>query len=200
MAKSVEHRVFAVVLAAGNAQRFGSTKQLHLIDGEAMVRKSAVLARAVCGNKTLLITGFDQQKVVAAADGQCEFFAINDDFADGIGSSIACAARSLAESADVLIIMLADQPLISEDHVKALLNAWSGGDDEIVATAFADVQGPPILLPRSMFPQLAELNGDTGARTLLDDPALRVSSVRFEPAAVDIDRPEDLSQLRSARN
>ena len=200
MAKTVEHRIFAVVLAAGSSQRFGSTKQLQTIDGEPMVRRSAALARTACGNKTLLIAGFEQQKVVAAADGQCQFFAINEGFADGIGSSIACAARSLAESADALIIMLADQPLISEDHVEALLNAWSGDDDEIVATAFADVQGPPILLPRSVFPQLAKLSGDTGAKTLLDNPELRVSSVRFEPAAVDIDQPEDLSQLRSARN
>ena len=195
MSKPADQRVFAVVLAAGSSQRFGGTKQLQEVDGASMVRNCAALARAVCGDQTLLVVGFKQRSVVAAADGECHFIAINDNYADGIGSSIACAARSLAHSADALLILLAEQPLITEEHLNALLGAWSGDDDAIVATAFADAQGPPVLLPRSTFPRLAELSGDNGARKLLRDPRYRVSSVTFEPAAVNIDRPEDLDQL-----
>ncbi len=160
-----------------------------------MVRLAAALARAVCGEKSLLVAGFNHQDVVTAADKQCQFIAINENYADGVGSSIACAARSLAPSADALLILLADQPRISEDHLNALLGAWSGDSDEIVATSFAGAQGPPVILPRSSFRQLVELSGDTGARKLLQDPDYQVKSVKFEPAAVDIDRPEDLNQL-----
>jgi len=198
MASHAEPRIFAVVLAAGRSQRFGSTKQLQKIDGEAMVRKAAALARAVCAENTLLIAGHDWVNVVAAAGGQCHFISLNEKFVDGIGSSIACAARSLANTADALLVMLADQPLISADHLKALLHAWSGDDDEIVATAFAGVRGPPILMPRAAFPSLAELGGDAGARKFLDDPKYRVATVWFDPAAVDIDLPEDLSRLAQA--
>ena len=195
MIEGTKQRIFAVLLAAGSSQRFGSTKQLQVIDGIPMVRKAAMLARAVCGNRSLLVAGFDHQKVVAAADGQCQFIAINERFADGVGTSIACAARSLAPSADALLILLADQPRISEDHLNAVLNAWSGDRDEIVATSFAGVQGPPVLLPRTLFTRLAELSGDKGARALFQDPDIRVSTIAFDPAAVDIDRAEDLDQL-----
>lgn len=177
------------------SRRFGSTKQLQIIDGVPMVRRAAVLARAVCEDNTLLVVGHDQQRVVAAANGECQFIAVNDNFAEGLGSSIACAARSLAPSADALLILLADQPLITEDHLNALLGVWSGDDDEIVATSFADVQGPPVLLPGSSFPRLFELGGDAGARKIIQDPDFRVSSVKFEQAAVDVDLPEDLDQI-----
>ena len=195
MIEATKRRIFAALLAAGSSQRFGRTKQLQVIDGIPMVRKAAMLARAVCGNRSLLVAGFDHQKVVSAADGHCQFVAINENFADGIGTSIACAARSLRPSADALLILLADQPLIDKDHLNAVLSAWSGDDDEIVATVFSGVQGPPVLLPRSLFPRLARLSGDKGARALFQDPDIRVSTVAFDPAAVDIDRPEDLDQL-----
>ena len=195
MADCTEPRIFAVVLAAGQSQRFGATKQLQKINGEPLVYRAAALARDVCRENTLLIVGHDWQNVVAAADRQCQFVSINEHFASGIGTSIACAARALTHTADALLIMLADQPLISADHLNALLSGWSGDDDEIVATAFAGVQGPPVLMPRSTFSGLAELSGDSGARKLLDDPDYRLTTVWFDPAAVDIDSPEDLSRL-----
>lgn len=190
-----KHRYFAVVLAAGRSRRFGANKQLQELDGQPLVRHAAALARAVCGKNTLLIAGHEWRRVVAAADQQCQFVAINEDYGDGIGTSIAVAAKSLAHTADCMLILLADQPLISEDHLNALLSAWSGDDEEIVATAFAGTQGPPVLMPRGAFSDLAKLEGDTGAHTLLENPHYRLTTVCFDPAAVDIDSPDDLDRL-----
>ncbi len=190
-----KHRYFAVVLAAGRSQRFGANKQLQVLNGQPLVRHAAALARAVCGKNTLLIVGHEWRRVVAAADQQCQFVAINEDYGDGIGTSIAVAAKSLAHTADCMLILLADQPLISEDHLNALLSAWSGDDQEIVATAFAGTQGPPVLMPRAAFSELAMLEGDTGARKLLENPDFQLTTVWFDPAAIDIDSPDDLDRL-----
>ena len=190
-----EHRCFAVVLAAGRSRRFGANKQLQVLNGQPLVRHAAALARAVCGKNTLLIVGHEWRRVVAAADQQCQFVAINEDYGDGIGTSIAVAAKSLAHTADCMLILLADQPLISEDHLNALLSAWSGDDQEIVATAFAGTQGPPVLMPRAAFSELAMLEGDTGARKLLENPDFQLTTVWFDPAAIDIDSPDDLDRL-----
>jgi len=190
-----KHRYFAVVLAAGRSRRFGANKQLQVLNGQPLVRHAAALARAVCGKTTLLIVGHEWRRVVAAADQQCQFVAINEDYGDGIGTSIAVAAKSLAHTADCMLILLADQPLISEDHLNALLSAWSGDDQEIVATAFAGTQGPPVLMPRAAFSELAMLEGDTGARKLLENPDFQLTTVWFDPAAIDIDSPDDLDRL-----
>ena len=190
-----KHRCFAVVLAAGRSRRFGANKQLQELDGQPLVRRAAALARAVCSENTLLVVGHEWRRVAAAADQQCQFVAINENYDDGIGTSIAVAAKSLAHTADCMLILLADQPLISEDHLHALLSAWSGDDEEIVATAFAGTQGPPVLMPRAVFSDLARLEGDTGARQLLENPDYRLTTVWFDPAAIDIDSPDDLDRL-----
>ena len=61
------YRVFAVVLAAGDSSRFGSTKQLQTIDGISLVERAAKLARNVCGDNTILVTGHDSAAVARSA-------------------------------------------------------------------------------------------------------------------------------------
>ncbi|MDH4003964.1 MAG: NTP transferase domain-containing protein, partial [Gammaproteobacteria bacterium] len=88
-----------------------------------------------------------------------------------------------------------DQPLITAHHLQALIDTWSGADDEIMATAFAGTTGPPVLFPRGAFEALGELSGDEGAKSVLRDPRFDVRTVPFEDAAVDIDTPTDLEKL-----
>jgi len=189
-----EKPVIAVVLAAGAASRFGTTKQLARIDDKTLVQHSVELAREVCGDNTILVTGYDSA-AVAAAGMAARFLLVNDRYADGIGSSISAAARATSHAADAILILLADQPLITADHLRALRQNWSGADDEIVATSFADTEGPPVLFPRATFESLTVLSGDKGARSVLHDARFKLKTVEFQEAAVDIDTPEQLQQL-----
>ena len=189
--------VFAVVLAAGGGARFGATKQLAEIGGQSMVRRACELAREVCGDDTLLVTGHDKLAVLQAAGDSVGFFTINHRHAEGIGTSIGVAARSLAHTAGGILLLLADQPLITVTHLRALLAGWSGDDHQIIATSFADTQGPPVLLPRAAFRELMALSGDRGARSLLRDSRFDVKTVACEDAAIDIDTPDQLEKLRT---
>jgi len=192
---ATSNRVFAVVLGAGSASRFGSTKQLASFDGVPMVRLATETAARALADHTALVVGHDRKAVVAACEPMCGFLIVNDQHQAGIGSSIAQAVRSLQPVAQACIVMLADQPLISSSHVRSLIETWSGADDEIVATAFADTLGPPVLFPRGCFADLAALTGDSGGRHLFDDDRFTVRSVLFEGAALDIDTPDDLDNL-----
>lgn len=189
------HRVFAVVLAAGDSTRFGSTKQLQTIDGVSLVKRAAQLARSVCGDNTILVTGHDSVTVARSAGEAARFVIVNDHHAEGMSGSIAAAASALAQTAAGILLILADQPLISAGHLRAMLDSWSGSDTEIIATAFAGTAGPPVLFPRGAFHALANLSGDHGARSVLEDPQFTVSTIQFEDAAVDIDTPRDLADL-----
>lgn len=188
--------VFAIVLAAGKGERFGATKQIAEVDGEPMVRRACEVAREVCGDNCLLVTGHDAEAVLRATGDSVGFVVVNDGHADGIGSSIALAVRSLADLAAGVLVMLADQPRITAAHLRELLARWDCSDHEIVATAFADTQGPPVLFPRGAFAALGALTGDEGAKRVLLDPAFDVRTVPFEDAAIDIDTPADLEQLQ----
>lgn len=187
--------VFAIVLAAGGSRRFGRSKLLEPVQGEPLVRRAAILAREVCGDYSVLVTGHERAAVTAAAGDAAQFIIVNDRYEEGIGGSIALAARAVSHAADALLLLFADQPLVTARHLLALLAAWDGTDHEIVATAFSGIVGPPVLFPRSAFPALAELSGDTGAKSLLHDPRFDVTTVTFEDAAIDIDTPADLEKL-----
>ncbi|MGA8205186.1 MAG: nucleotidyltransferase family protein [Woeseiaceae bacterium] len=190
-------RIFALVLAAGAAQRYGATKQTIEIDGVPLVRLAVSAATGVCGERTILVTGHDWRAVSGACTPLAGFLLRNDDFAAGLGASIALGVRCVRHAADAVLVVLADQPRVTGAHLHDLIHAWSGADDEIVATAFAGTAGPPVLFPRAAFDRLASLTGDVGARQLLADPRYTVRTVSFEPAALDVDTPADLERLLS---
>jgi molybdenum cofactor cytidylyltransferase len=188
--------VFAAVLAAGRSQRFGRSKLLETVDGKPLVRRAADIARSVCGDRSILIAGHESTAVTGAAGDAPQFVIVNDRHEEGIGTSIALAARAVAHTADALLLLFADQPLVTAKHVDALVAAWSGAQHDIVATAFSEILGPPVLFPRGTFDALGRLSGDRGAKSVLQDLQFDVTTVPFADAAIDIDTPADLQRLR----
>jgi len=178
------------------SRRFGTTKQLATIDGIPLVRHALANAHIACGDNTALVLGHDWQAVSEACAPLHGFLIYNDRYEEGLGTSIAQATRSLRHVARAIVVLLADQPRITPAHLQSLCTSWSGADDEIVATSFANTLGPPVLFPRGCFAELAMLTGDQGARKLLDSGRYRVTLVDFPDAAIDIDRPEDLQRLQ----
>jgi len=187
--------VFAIVLAAGSATRFGATKQLVKLDGKSLVEHAVEIANEVCQDHCLLVVGHNHQAVAAACQSEPGFMVVNDNHTAGLGTSLALAVRSIRHVASAVIVLLADQPRVTAQHVRALAESWSGSDKEIVTTSFAGTQGPPVLFPAGCFDELAGLTGDRGGRHLFDDPRFRLSTVVFEPASIDIDTPGDLTQI-----
>ncbi len=196
MATTIEKpTVFAAVLAAGASQRFGRSKMLEPVQGETLARRAANLARDVCGDCSILVVGHEGSDVAAAAGDAAHFVIVNDRYEEGVGGSIALAAKAVSHVADALLLILADQPLVTAEHLRALIAHWDGADDVIVATAFAKTMGPPALFPRSAFAALGDLSGDQGAKSLLQSPDFDLRTVPFEDAAIDIDTPADLDKL-----
>ncbi len=192
---SGDKTIFALVLAAGRGERFGSTKQLVEIEGQALVARAARLARRICGDRSVLVTGHDWQAVARAAGDACRFLVVNESYRRGLGTSIAAGVNAVQQTADAVLLLLADQPLITGGHLEALRASWSGDDDEIVASGYSGTKGPPVILPRGTFESLVRLDGERGANRLFDDPRFIVRTLPFEPAALDVDTPSDLRSL-----
>jgi molybdenum cofactor cytidylyltransferase len=192
-------QLFAVVLAAGTSSRFGATKQLQPWCGAALVRTATRLAEHAGGERSLLVAGHEWREVIEACRPLSGFVAVNDAYREGIGTSIRCGVRRVAHVADGILLLLADQPLVTRRHLDYLCARWRDSPDAIVASAFAGTLGPPIVFPRRDFEALCSLAGDRGARSVVVAAEDRVIAVKFEEAAVDIDRPEDLAALRRPR-
>jgi len=183
------------VLAAGTSSRFGATKLVQSFHGKPLVQSALLAAEGACKGHVFLVVGHDQDSVVDAAAGIYDELIINNDFESGIGTSISASAKACQKDADAVIVILADQPLVTEAHIRDLIDTWSGAENEIVSTSFDGITCPPILFPRSAFPALSELRGDTGAKSLLVNGDFVVISLDFPPAGFDIDRSEDLRRF-----
>lgn len=184
--------VFTVVLAAGQASRFGKTKQLENYAGLPLVTRAVRLAQTISGANSVLVVGHDWQDVTDICAPLAGFFVLNPYYADGLATSIEAAIRSIADIADAVLLLLADQPLITSDHCHALIQAWRASPEAIVSSAFADTVGPPVIFPQRDFAALMSLKGDSGARSIIRANAERAISINFAPAALDIDRRSDL--------
>jgi CTP:molybdopterin cytidylyltransferase MocA len=194
-------KVYAIVLAAGSASRFGASKQMAAWNGGTLVERASQLASSRCGARTILVTGHDWQAVRRACAPLPGAFVVNEDYAAGMGSSLALAVKCIRHAAPAVLVLLADQPLVTTEHLSALIAAWSGDRNEIVASAYAETLGAPALFAAGCFDELCKLSGDQGAREVLRNPAYNVRSIQFEDAAADVDTIEDLKRIaHSARS
>ena len=194
----INDRVYTIILAAGSASRFGGDKQIAVFEGSTLVERACSVAADVSGSNTLLVAGHHWQMVRDACRPMSGGFMVNEDYASGMGSSLALAVRGIRHSAAAVLVMLVDQPLVTTAHLRELISAWSGARDEIVASRYGATTGVPALFGGGCFDALTSLSGDSGARKLLQDSSFIVKGVRFDAAAVDIDTAEDLSRLASS--
>jgi len=184
--------VCACVLAAGTSSRFGATKLIQPYQGKPLVQNVLLAAKGACKGRVTLVVGHDQEAVIEASDAYFDELVINRDYEDGIGTSIAAAAKACNEDTDAILIILGDQPLVTETHIRNVIDTWSGDENEIISTSFEGITCPPILFPKKALLALSRLQGDNGAKSLLANNDFVVSTIDFPPAGFDIDRPADL--------
>lgn len=184
--------IAVILLAAGGSRRFGpADKLLAPLAGEPLAlhaaKRMAELAPlrliAVCcdGDGTLAgqlaVLGFD--------------IVVNADEALGLSRSLMCGIAEAARTpAAAALVMLADMPFVTLEHLREILARFDAVDAPVVASTDGTAAMPPALFARALFGSLQAGKGDRGAKALLADAVL-VSAAACELA--DIDRPEELA-------
>lgn len=193
MRAKVHKNIVGVLLAAGSGSRFGGGKLSAGFGGQTLLQHALQPMQAVFADRVLVVLGYEWQRLASDLQPGSPFYVINDGYAEGMGTSLALAIRAVRHAADAIVVMLADQPDITVDHVHRLMADWSGDDNEIVASHAAGVDCPPVLFPHSCFDELSTLRGDSGGRHLLADRRFRVTRLEFAAAARDIDTQSELA-------
>ncbi len=187
--------VSAVVLAAGASTRMGAQKLLLPLGDEPIVRRTV---RQVCDagfDEVLVVVGYESENVLAALEGLPIRSAINADYLTGMGSSFRTAVEHLGDS-EAAMFALADQPFVTAQEYRSVLDAYRQHAPSIVSVRYGDVMAPPHLFTREFFPDLARLQH--GARSMLERHRNRTTVLRFAPdLLLDIDTPEDYERARS---
>jgi molybdenum cofactor cytidylyltransferase len=185
-------RVGAVILAAGASRRFGSPKQLVVVDGRPLHEYAIDAAMAAGLAPVLAVVPIWLTRPSRLDDGRLPW--IRNPFPErGMSLSLRLGFDALGDEADAAVILLGDQPGVTSDRIASLLAAR--GDRPVVASVADGILAPPILVERSHFDVVGGLSGDIGLRQiLLANPDL-VISVPVAGHPPDIDTPDDLARI-----
>ncbi|HEU4411569.1 MAG TPA: molybdopterin-binding/glycosyltransferase family 2 protein [Polyangiaceae bacterium] len=193
-------RVGAVVLAAGRSRRMGDNKLLAELGGRPLVAHAVEALERAGVSPLVVVTGHEAERVRAALAGRGAAFAHNPDYAEGMSTSLRAGLAALGDGVDGALVCLGDMPLVGPAHLRALVDAFEAeGAASICVPAFERKRGNPVLWPARHFAEMMALEGDAGARSLLDKYAADVHHVAVADAGVnvDVDTPEALAALRS---
>lgn len=191
--------LFAIVLAAGASSRFGSPKQLVRIAGRPLLHTAVTRASEVTGSSLIVVLGSGAAELGALLKHSPGSIVINQDWREGLASSIRAGIARLPLTCSGALLLLADQPGVTADDLKRLASTWRKQPQYIAAALYSGTTGVPAIFPRSMFQELAQLRGDVGARALLRRNADRMVRVPMPSAALDVDTPEDLLAITAPK-
>ncbi|WP_355661650.1 nucleotidyltransferase family protein [Halomonas salifodinae] len=191
-------RVVALIMAAGQARRFGSDKRLaRLPDGETLLAATLAGTRYAFTERFLVIGRHDDTgRRLAAATGVDSLVATRADL--GLGFSIADATSELlrrAPEAEALAVVLGDMPRVAAATYADLVDAAHPG--RIVRPGYRRQPGHPVLFGRDFWPALSRLAHPAGARDVIvaNRQALHPLEVDDPGILLDVDRPGDLARL-----
>jgi molybdenum cofactor cytidylyltransferase len=190
--------VHVVVLAAGSSTRFGAIKQLVRVNGRPLMH--SVISRAVelAGHSVTVVLGANAVELAPLLRHSPAGIAINRNWAEGIASSIREGLAHTPQTADGVLIALADQAAVTTEDLRRLAGLWRRTPASIAAAQYAGSVGVPAIFPRWCFRELNELRGDRGAQSLLQRHVDRLVRLPMPSAELDIDRPEDLLALEAS--
>jgi len=187
-----------VILAAGNSSRLGEPKQLLQFKGNSLIRNVAEAALAIESNNVVIVTGANDALVSQELEDLKVHLAPNPDWQEGMGSSIRAGLSKLLlldPNTDFIIIAVSDQPFVTSEIFQKLIRNGNAATGAIVACAYQNVTGTPVLFKKKYFDALLNLKGAEGAKKLLKQFKNDVSTVPFPQGEVDIDTKEDYEKL-----
>jgi molybdenum cofactor cytidylyltransferase len=183
--------IVGLLLAAGSATRFGSDKLRHALPHGVPIAVQA--ARHLRAELERVVVVVSSTAGVALFDNErCEVV-VCENAAEGMGASLACAARA-AGKADGYLVALGDMPFVRRASIAAVRDALAAGAP-LAAPYFRSRRGHPVAIAGRFHDELLALKGDEGAKKLLAASEQKLVKIPVgDPGVIrDIDRPEDLA-------
>ncbi len=196
--------IYGILLAAGLSSRMGQPKQLLQWHGQPLI--AHVVAQA-CRSRLdglVVVTGAGAESTAAVLSGVATDHAMpvlvcfNPDYAQGQATSLRAGLAELPEHVHAVVVLLVDQPLITPTLINCLLDAHQQHPAMLaVVPTYQGQRGNPVLLTQPLFAAVQQIEGDSGARAVLQQHAAQVLWLEVDDPAVvqDMDTPQAYSDL-----
>ncbi|MBQ2829995.1 MAG: nucleotidyltransferase family protein [Oscillospiraceae bacterium] len=184
-----------VVMAAGNAKRFGANKLLEEFEGKSLIHRAL---EAVPAHRFCSVTVVAQHAPVVNLAKDFGFSVIeNNNSGLGLSHTVRLGTQALAPRCDAIMYLVADQPLLRRESVEAALDFFCAHSDRIIAMKSGDRRGNPCIFPARFFDELMALTGDHGGRSVIEahEDALELFTLD-EKELIDVDTRESFESLK----
>ena len=194
-----ENRIGIIILAGGESRKLGTPKQLVEFHGKSLLRNTVEVALRCVSDRVIVVLGSRSDEMSDEIRDLPVETITNYAWKDGISTSLKKGLTKLADlDASAAVIMLSDQPFVSEKTIRSLIDTYESSGKPIVASKYENVLGVPALFDREVFDELLALEGDTGARAVIrKSEASRIATVDAPEAAFDVDTPADRKKLEA---
>ena len=193
-------RIAALILAAGSSSRMGSNKLIEDVAGTPMVARVAKAVAASKAQSITVVTGNQADSVKAALKEIAATFVHNPDYKQGLSSSLKAGLAALPKDIDGVIVCLGDMPLVSARTIDKLIAAFNPLEGRAIVVPVHDgKRGNPVLWGKHFIAEMRSLDGDQGARKLIDAHAEAVGEIAMDNDEVlfDVDTPDKLADVRA---
>jgi molybdenum cofactor cytidylyltransferase len=201
---NMEHMIPALVLAAGRSSRMGRAKATLPLDGGTFLTRIVRTFLSAGVDDVVVVVGHEANAVIAAfaPSGLRARFVENRDYDRGqLSSLVAGLAVIDRPGVQATLVTLVDVPLVSEMTVRAVIERYRQTHAAVVRPTSGDRHGHPLLVDRSLFPELRAADPDSGAKPIVRAHASRSGDVEIadEGAFLDIDTADDYARLLASR-
>ena len=183
-----------ILLAAGSSSRMGESKQLLLVEGEPLLLRSAKAALASGADGVVVVLGANEESHEKVIQDLKLTIVHNPHWQKGMGNSLKAGLTQvlkMAPQTDAVIVMVCDQPRITGDHLKNLIQKYTETRSKIVASTYSGAVGVPALFDKSLFPELFDVEDGMGAKKVLINHQVSIVTIDFKGGEIDLDTPGD---------
>jgi molybdenum cofactor cytidylyltransferase len=189
--------IYGIILAGGSSSRLGRPKQLLALGDRPVLAHTLANALAASFDGVIVVLGHAADNIRERIDFGSARVVVNERYAEGQSTSLHTGVAALPADAAAAIFILGDQPLIGPEVHEALIAAYRETGAPIVQPSYEGQRGNPVLIARTLFPELLAVTGDQGARNVLRAHAAEIHVVSI-PGSVptdDLDTEEDYQRL-----
>jgi len=190
-------KITGIILAAGASRRMGAVKSLlpfgrsFLLD---RIIENAALSKL---ENAVVVLGHEAGKIREKINFRGFKTVVNTDYEKGQSSSLQAGVRSLSDETDGAMFLLGDQPFVDAKIIDALVQVFKEHSSKMIIPTYLGRRGNPVVVPRSLFPMIEGLRGDTGARALFSILKNKILEAEVPHSGIhlDMDTMEDYRNL-----
>ena len=187
--------VGCVVMAAGNAARFGENKLAAKIGGKMLIEHALEAVPAEELAAVCVVTQYDEVETLAKRFG---FRCVRNSHPEwGLSHTVRLGTEALRQECRAIVYQVSDQPLLRRESVRALVAFYREHPEHIVGASHGGKRGNPCIFPEPYFGALCALTGDVGGSAVIRKHEKDLLLWEIDPRELaDVDTKEALDELK----